>query len=134
MMKLEQEWSGILNWLIEGCRQWMVEGLQDPDEVKIATNEYRSASDSFGQFLDEQCAQGPDEWVKTSILYNEYESWCKANGVRRILTGNSFTDELGRRGFNKKKKDNARGWLGVGLRRPLKKVGKSTSSTSGTSK
>ncbi len=33
--------SGILNWCVEGYRRFKVEGLQEPEEVVIATGQYR---------------------------------------------------------------------------------------------
>ena len=36
--------SGILNWCIEGYRLYKAEGLDEPEEVKTATEEYRVES------------------------------------------------------------------------------------------
>ncbi len=35
--KLRAEWPGILQWMIEGCRQWLETGLNPPSAVQAAT-------------------------------------------------------------------------------------------------
>ena len=36
--KLQTEWGGILQWMIDGCLEWQREGLNPPDAVREATN------------------------------------------------------------------------------------------------
>ena len=45
--KLRAERSGILNWALEGCLEWQREGLGEPEEVRLATEEYREDIDTF---------------------------------------------------------------------------------------
>lgn len=53
--KLWAERSGILNWLIEGLQEYLAHGLQVPDSVIEATQEYREDSDPLGAFLTSCC-------------------------------------------------------------------------------
>lgn len=46
--KLQAEGSGILNWCLEGYRDWRREGLNPPDEVRGAGDEYRKDMDIVG--------------------------------------------------------------------------------------
>src|SRR5215211_2857660 len=59
--KLGQELSGILNWALEGYRLYVEEGLEPPQAVQEATDEYRKDMDKLGQFIDDKCVTGqPD--------------------------------------------------------------------------
>lgn len=53
--KLKAEWPKILNWMIEGCIDWQTNGLNRPDKVITATEEYFDEQDIFGQWLNTKC-------------------------------------------------------------------------------
>ncbi len=73
--------SGILNWMLEGLRMYQAAGLDMPDSVVEATEEYREASDKLGRFLKEEMEAGPDYWVSTTEAHARYQSWCLVNGL-----------------------------------------------------
>ena len=43
--KLRAEASGILNWMLDGLRSWLDNGLTEPDEVTTATAKYFATAD-----------------------------------------------------------------------------------------
>jgi putative DNA primase/helicase len=47
----EPEYSGILNWLIEGVHIFLKEGLVIPEAVNLATQEYRDEMDRTAGFV-----------------------------------------------------------------------------------
>lgn len=53
--KLFAEAPGILNWLIDGAISYLEGGLQEPEAVKTATQEFREESDPVGAFLVAAC-------------------------------------------------------------------------------
>ena len=53
--KLETEWSGILQWMIDGCHAWLEQGLAPPEIVRAATDDYFEAEDAISAWLDECC-------------------------------------------------------------------------------
>ena len=56
--KLENEYSGILNWIIQGAAAWQKEGLGEmPASVESATKEYQRSEDILQDFLDECCTE-----------------------------------------------------------------------------
>src|SRR5690606_34299708 len=58
--KLVAEYPRILGWLIEGCREWMRDGLRPPAAVVNSTTEYFAESDPFGRWMAESCDLSPD--------------------------------------------------------------------------
>lgn len=50
-LELAEEAPGILNWLAEGLRTFLEVGLNPPESVRAATEEYRRESDPVGEFL-----------------------------------------------------------------------------------
>ncbi|MCL4069015.1 phage/plasmid primase, P4 family [Pseudomonas sp. GX19020] len=53
--KLWEERDGILKWLVQGLLDYLEGGLQEPDAVRNATEEYRDDSDPVGSFLSSCC-------------------------------------------------------------------------------
>jgi putative DNA primase/helicase len=58
--RLLRELPGILAWAITGCVEWQAGGLQEPDTVRLATQEYRDDEDTLSAFLTEHCQKGPE--------------------------------------------------------------------------
>ncbi len=72
---IENEGSGILNWLIEGYRDYRKNGFAEPECVKVATKDYRHQEDELEQFLAETCIVEPGRVCKAVELYNAYRNW-----------------------------------------------------------
>ena len=86
----EREGSGILNWMIEGLRQYLARGeLVQPEAVKRATQEYRISSNAIGRYLVEWCVVDPREQVGKNDLYEGYREWCETVG-RKPLSKTAF--------------------------------------------
>jgi putative DNA primase/helicase len=52
--RLLKEAPGILNWIVQGYKEWKRQGLNPPEAVRITTNSYRTDNDSVGQFIRAQ--------------------------------------------------------------------------------
>ena len=73
--------SGILNWVIEGYQLYRTEGLNEPDEVNLATIQYRRDSDRISQFVETWLEKGTYEdgspyQVPCKAVYRVYSRWC----------------------------------------------------------
>lgn len=85
--KLRAELPGILNWLITGCLIWQKEGMNEPQEVKIATAEYKETQDKYSDFFNTCCLSVPKEEedkrgvTPSNILYTVYKLWCEIADV-----------------------------------------------------
>lgn len=84
---LREEAAGILNWLIDGFYLWRERGLDVPDAVRGATEDYRGESDPLADFIaacTREPMAGEGRAVRASALYKAYERWCKENAVEPI--------------------------------------------------
>jgi putative DNA primase/helicase len=96
--KLKSELSGILNWALEGCKLWQKEGLEPPQSVKSAIQDYRVEMDLIGDFIADRCIEDTDAKTPFGGLYEEYQMWSQKRNVD-YLNPNSFATCLNERGF-----------------------------------
>jgi len=111
--KLSTELPGILRWTVQGCLDWQREGLGTPEEVKVATADYRASMDVVGRFLAEECVEQPYAKVKASALYKAYQEWCATNG-EPCDPQRSFGMRLSEQGY-RRYTNNGSWWEGIGL-------------------
>jgi putative DNA primase/helicase len=110
--RLKAEWSGILQWMIDGCVDWQGEGLAKPDAVRRATDEYFEAEDALGNWIGERCVVAPDASAPGSGLFNSWRKWADANGE---FSGSQkrFSQALLDRGFHQQKSHGQRLFRGI---------------------
>jgi putative DNA primase/helicase len=76
---LAAEAAGVLNWLLQGCREWQRDGLrQAPAVVEAATQQYRDESDQLLQFYADRCIVLEGLSVGGAELFAAYRHWCDA--------------------------------------------------------
>jgi putative DNA primase/helicase len=114
-IKLREEASGILNWLLEGTARWKREGLKAPSVVLMATDEYRGEMDVIGNFLKERCVQQKELTIRIRELYKAYTDWCDENNEHAV-SERFLSMRLKENGFQQSRTAEARFWVGVGLR------------------
>lgn len=90
--------SGIFNWLIEGLKLKNAEGLEQPESVTEATNQYREESDTMGLFISD-CLKQVYGWkVLIRYIYECYKYWCDENGYSPLNSRN-LNAELRKKGL-----------------------------------
>ncbi len=67
------ERDGILAWAVEGCLEWQREGLNPPQTVLAATEEYFEDEDTLGRWIAEACDQRPSGTELVSTLFNAWK-------------------------------------------------------------
>lgn len=100
--KLWAERCGILNWMLDGVRMWLEDGLAIPDKVRAATDEYRADSDPLGRFITSCTVKASGSVTAAREMYSAYQRWCKAN-AERVWTQTSFGRGLTERGIHRDK-------------------------------
>lgn len=91
--KLKKELRGILNWAVDGCLKWQREGLEMPQSIKKATEEYKSEMDVITAFIEECCVLGEGESVKAKELYQAYKKWAIEN-EQFLMSNTKFGREI----------------------------------------
>jgi putative DNA primase/helicase len=116
LSKLESELPGILNWSLQGCREWQEQGLKPPPIVAAAISAYRKESDTLGRFIEECCEVRKLGQVKSSVLFKRYQEYAQQAGERWIAS-KDFPHEMQKRGFEHKRMTAASLFLGIELTR-----------------
>jgi len=112
--KLKEEASGILNWLLEGMKNWNKNKLITPKAVSFATDEYREEMDVIGNFISERCSQDKKDFTMIKKLYKAYSDWCDENNEHPV-SERFFTLRLKEIGFKQGRNATERFWVGIGL-------------------
>ncbi|WP_018261347.1 DNA primase family protein [Methylobacterium sp. WSM2598] len=79
---IDLEAPGILNWLIDGARDFLTYGLAIAPSIQGATTEYREEMDPIGEFLAACVRAAPGQRVQANDMYQAYVSWSLANAKR----------------------------------------------------
>ncbi len=97
-VKLRAESSGILNWLIEGARIFLADGLMVPERIRVSTEKYRAGEDVLGRFLNEALIFESGASVPTADISIMADAWMAAQGLHWKLRMNDIASALERRG------------------------------------
>ncbi len=113
--ELEQNLPGVLKWMIQGAIEWYQNGLQIPDSILHATNEYKEENDYMQNFIAEHVTLQAGRNVPYSEMMMAYNTWRSRadNSSARTLTQNALTRELKRRGILPDHDGKARIYKGV---------------------
>ena len=108
--KLRTELPQFLAWCVEGCLAWQREGLNPPEEVLRATEQYREDEDIIADFLEAHCVFEKGGTANCVKLYNVYQAWCPSCGHKPLNIKN-FKGRLERRGMVQQKGE----WEGISI-------------------
>ena len=81
--KLWEERSGIFNWILAGLLSFLEEGLNIPEAVQAATEEYREESDPIGEFIRDMCdiTDDTEDEERPGDLYDAFTRYAERTGV-----------------------------------------------------
>ena len=96
--KLEAEWPGILQWMIDGCHMWIEQELAPPEIVRAATDRYLEAEDTLSAWLDECCEVDAQAWELGSTLYASWKAYAERSR-EYVGSKTAFNENLERHGF-----------------------------------
>ena len=106
------EREGILNWLLRGLADYWARGLDVPDSVAGATNEYREEQDVLGEWVHECLEMKAGASESKTDIYRTYAAWCKDNG-HGAMSASKLSRRLKERGISVTK--DKRGYEGARL-------------------
>lgn len=96
--KLREEWPGILQWMVDGCGDWLGEGLAKPEVVRRATEEYLAAENAIYEWIVERCRTGQNLSAFSTPLFKSWKTWAIAAN-EESGSQKSFVQALKKRGF-----------------------------------
>lgn len=121
--RLGLEAPGILRWLVEGCLEWQVLGLADPEAVVRETLAYRESEDRVSRFIaDIGLVFCPNLKTLAQDLQTHLTDWAAAAGIDAPYS--ELSDFLKDRGLQRKRcrEPDSEGkprqrwyWIGVGM-------------------
>lgn len=112
--KLMDESNGILQWMLEGTRMYLKDGLKLSPRIKAEVARYRSDSDMLGEFLTDKTAPCATAKVNQVQMYSAWRFWCEESGARPG-SKKTFTQRLAERGFPEGRSNGARFYVGLTL-------------------
>lgn len=83
--RLKKEGPAILRWLIDGCLEWQLNGLQAPLALRSATQEYFDEQDVIQEWLDECFDFAPHLGVTNQGLRASFESFARGRGTQETV-------------------------------------------------
>jgi putative DNA primase/helicase len=114
--KLLEELPGILNWALEGLKEYQRIGLEPPEAVKAATEAYRKENDSLEAFVSECCDVRTLAICKNSDLIMAYRNYCGMSGYE-ALSQKKFSEDLSiKPGVRSKRDMHGMVWIGIDLK------------------
>ena len=112
--KLQTEAAAILRWMVDGTKIYQSEGLNRPELVQQATQEYLEDEDIIGRWIEDCCVRGKLETDPTGGLHSSYQTWCNHNGYKPKAI-NTFSSALVDRGFTREQTGGIRRIVGLRL-------------------
>ena len=99
------ELSGILNWALDGCQQYQQEGLNPPNVILKATQEYFRENDRIGRFIEEKLVVDVSGREPLKDVKTKYAEWAEENGYREINSDRVASD-IRQKGYKVEKRNN----------------------------
>ncbi len=110
--KLKAEAPGILTWMLDGLVDWRENGLAVPEIVANATADYFEEEDVVGRWLKANCTEG--DFVYCSELISDFRTF-EDSATTWGWSQRRLTKEIERRGYQKHKRKDGVGFLGLRL-------------------
>lgn len=109
------EGSGILNWLLDGFRDFMERGIDMPEEMAELKRQLMESADPVGVFINEMTTTGNPTSTRINVtaFYSVYEKWCEQEG-RTLYQAKTVGDIMVEKGFERGKYQGTSNWKGLG--------------------
>ena len=107
----------ILQWLFDGCADYIRNGLSAPECIVEATKNYRKLHDRVGNFIEDRCDIGDDKAILRGSLYSAYSQWCvKPDNRYKPMGSTTFYNEIAMRGYPIKHRNDGTYVVGLDLK------------------
>lgn len=110
--KLAEHIDAVLLWAVQGYRDYLDGGMREPEDVRVATDAYKSQSDDVKRFIEQDCLVSPAATATTRQLYTEWSRWQAREGATH-LAESVFSAELTRLGYDSSRTKRGKTWRGL---------------------
>jgi putative DNA primase/helicase len=100
--------------MIDGCLAYQRDGLNPPETVNKAGEDYRRSEDTLLDFIDEECIIDRNESCPAKHLYDRYKDWAKDGGIKP-MTQTAFGRQIVALGFKRRKSAGVKIYDGIRL-------------------
>jgi len=121
---LRPELPGILNWMLDGFRDFFARldagkgtppGIDPPEAMLSLKERIMEAADPVGTFLKECADIEPNKRCRTAEFFRAFKAWAKDTGARQFSDA-ALRDNLTEKGFEKGKSNGFMVFKGFGLK------------------
>jgi putative DNA primase/helicase len=115
--QLLEERNGIFKWMVNGAiRAYQGGQPSEPSKIQQDREIYRREMDILGQFIEEYCTVGTNEFMTWKEFERAYKPWCERSGFR-FTNSNDIGKQLQSKGLIKAKdgSGNQRGYKGISI-------------------
>lgn len=121
--KLSHELSGILNWALEGLKDFIDNGYQLPrcESSETLMQRYRSKYDTIYSFVSECCVVDKKAFIRKTDLEAEYNRYCNENNLSAVADRN-MQDRMASHGFPIAIKDGYKVYKGLRMKALLEET------------
>ncbi len=111
--------AAVLRWIVDGCQNWRDVGLEVPDAIRRATEQYREDQNPLGDFIADRCITGAGYQAGAGELRAAYLAFAAEQGLRATLSPRRWAERLRSMGVIEGRvgADSTRVWHGIGLLR-----------------
>ena len=99
--RLRAEASGILNLMLAGAQDYLINGLVEPDKVTAATLKERESVDTVAAFVKDTMRTDGDSETPMKMIFVMYEAWRHQNHTYTRLTKQALGKGLEDKGYKK---------------------------------
>lgn len=110
--ELAAEGSGILNWMLEGFRDFMAEGINPPPVMLDLKDKLLEASDPVGTFLSDMTVREASGEISVNEFFKVHERWCEDEG-RTAFTAKTVREIMIEKGMTAYKTLGKSHWQGI---------------------
>jgi putative DNA primase/helicase len=96
--RLKAEAPGIIDWALDGAREWYAGKLQEPERMRRDTKHFRAESDFFGSFVPDWLALDGSAWIPRKEVLAVYSLYCEDNGLLPVRNPSTLYNALKERG------------------------------------
>jgi len=121
--KLVEELPQIRGWLLDGFRLYQKEGLNEPEEIKKATGDYKKDNDVLQKWIDDYCEINENNEELSTVLFENFNAYTfKYNFGKYSQT--FFGREMKKKNFDKKVFGGKTIYFGIRIKRDYQDINK----------